>query len=146
MELSLLTNQLGTNIFSKKLFLLEVLSCSLQLFWSKTILFIWHIHRHGDKGFYRRITASTSSGRRRGYTDSTENWEATACKHWPSRSLFIRGGIIREVLLPSCLESSGAQAASEHNWLCCSHRTMWWLLVTLRAVLSPEWTAPATWS
>lgn len=74
------------------------------------------------------------------------NERLQACRQWPCRSLFICSGITGKVSLHSCLESSCAQAASEHNWLCCSHRRMWWLFVTLWAVLSLEWTAAAMWS
>lgn len=125
--MSFLTNQFGpmsgvcTKVFLKKVFLLEVLSYSLQLFWTKLSYF-------SDTSTDREIKDSTEElqfPHLVGGKETTLTWlrneRLQACKEWPYRSLFIRSGIIRKVLLHSCLESSCAQAAPEHNWLCCCH-------------------------
>lgn len=139
--MSFLTNQFGpmsgvcTKVFLKKVFLLEVLSYSLQLFWTKLSYF-------SDTSTDREIKDSTEElqfPHLVGGKETTLTWlrneRLQACKEWPYRSLFIRSGIIRKVLLHSCLESSCAQAAPEHNWLCCCHRRMWWLSLSERCPL-----------
>lgn len=137
--MSLLTNQFGlmsslcTKVFLKKMFPLELLSYLPQLFWSKLS------YLSDTSTEMKDSTEELQFPHLVGGKEATSTWlrneRLQACKQWPYRSLSIRSGIIRKVLL-HCLESSCAQAAPEHNWLCCTHRRVQWLCHFVSSALS----------
>lgn len=117
--MSLLTNQsspmwaVHTKVFLKKVFLLEVLSYSLQLFWSK-LSYLSDTSTDTEIKDSPEALVSTSSGKKRGYT---EKWEAASSqavttqiplhRQWDHKRSF-----------PSLLPREHlCTSSTEHNWL-----------------------------